>query len=71
MLGEGGQLVVRAFTLNQPYLLGDRVSREEASISWQAYDTGQPVLIDNYAAWSRRRDFYDQSEFEIRWPTFP
>src|SRR5690606_9557350 len=38
-LKEGDELVVRAFTANQPFLLGDRVGRDTALLSWQACDT--------------------------------
>ncbi|NTW97625.1 MAG: GNAT family N-acetyltransferase, partial [Oscillochloris sp.] len=62
MLVEDGDLVVRAFTGNQPYLLGDRVRRGEALVSWRAYDTRQPVLIDDYSAWSGRRVLYEEAQ---------
>lgn len=62
MLTEGEELVVRAFTRNQPYLMGDRVKRGEALVSWRAYDTGKPVLIDDYFAWSGRRVMYEQEQ---------
>ena len=55
MLREGDRLVVQAFTPNQPMLAGDRVGRDEAPISWQAVDTGQPVVLDNYQTWPKRR----------------
>ncbi len=64
MLLEGDELVVRAYTRNQPYLLGDRVRRGEAMVTWRAFDTGQPVLIDDYFAWSGRRVIYDEAQLQ-------
>ncbi|MCU0481710.1 MAG: GNAT family N-acetyltransferase [Anaerolineae bacterium] len=62
MLLEGDELVVYAFTNNQPYLLGDRVKRGEGLATWRAIDTKQPVLIDDYSTWSGRRSLYEQSQ---------
>lgn len=59
MLCEGDELVVHAFTRNQPFLLGDRVHRDEALLSWQAYDTQQPIVVDDYATWEGHRACYD------------
>jgi signal transduction histidine kinase len=58
MLREGDELVVRAYTPNQPFLKGDRVGRHEAQLSWQAYDSGQPVVLEDYSAWEGHRDLY-------------
>ncbi|NNJ12393.1 GAF domain-containing protein [Chloroflexales bacterium ZM16-3] len=58
MIRDGDALVVRAHTANQPFLKGDRVGRHEARFSWQACDSGQPVVRDDYAAWAGRRDLY-------------
>ena len=54
------EFVVRAFTRNQPFLLGDRVGRNEAQLSWQAYDTGQPVVVDDYSQIQEHRQIYDR-----------
>lgn len=58
MLKEGETLVVRSFTDNQPFLKGDAVDRNEAKVSWQAHDTGKPVIIDDYSAWAAKREIY-------------
>ncbi|MCA1900020.1 MAG: PAS domain S-box protein [Chloroflexi bacterium] len=50
-----GFLVVEAFTQNYPGVKGQRFSREEARLSWQAFDTRQPALLDNYSTWEYRR----------------
>jgi signal transduction histidine kinase len=52
-------LVVRAFTANQPFLLGDQARRGDAPISWRAFDTQQPVVINDYGSLATRRDLYD------------
>jgi PAS domain S-box-containing protein len=59
MLKEGDELVVRTFTPNQPFLAGDRVKRADASLSWQAHDTGKPAVIADYMTWAKRRPLYD------------
>lgn len=59
MLNEGDELVTKAFTRNQPVILGDRVKRNEAFLSWQAFDTRLPAVMNDYAHWSRRRPIYD------------
>jgi PAS domain S-box-containing protein len=58
MFKEGDELVVRAFTANQQMLKGDRTKREEDSISWQAVDTRQPTVLDDYQCWPKRREIY-------------
>jgi two-component system sensor histidine kinase/response regulator len=50
-----GFLVVEAFTQNYPGVKGQRFSRGEARLSWQAFDTRQPALLDNYSTWEYRR----------------
>lgn len=61
MLERDGTLVVEAFTANQPNLKGDRVTRSQAKLSWQAFDTHQPVVLDDYSTWEHRRDIYTSS----------
>lgn len=61
MLKEGEFMVVRAFTKNQPYLIGDKVDRSQAKLTWQAHDTGQPVVLEDYLKWSGHRDIYEQN----------
>jgi PAS domain S-box-containing protein len=58
MLLEGNELVVRAFTANQPFLAGDRVTEQESILSWQAVKTRQPARLDDYAIWPQRRQIY-------------
>ncbi|MBK8033101.1 MAG: GAF domain-containing protein [Chloroflexi bacterium] len=62
MLREADELVVKAFTSNQPNLAGDRVKRGEALVTWRAFDSHQPVLIDDYFNWSGKRVLYDDAQ---------
>ena len=62
MLLEGDELIVHAFTDNQPYLKGDRVKRGTALVTWRAFDTKQPALVDDYFKWSGKRIIYDDAQ---------
>lgn len=59
LLVENDELVVRAFTSNQSFLAGERVKRGEANLSWRAFDTRQPAIVNDYAHWPLRREVYD------------
>lgn len=58
-LAEGDELVVQAFTKNQSFLQGDRLQRGEGLVSWQVFDSRQPVILDNYQACADHRAIYD------------
>jgi signal transduction histidine kinase len=60
VLVEGDELVALAHTSNQPFRRGARAARDEASLSWLAYDTIEPVTVDDYSTWPARRDMYDE-----------
>ncbi len=55
---DQGDLVVRAFNFGADYLVGDRISRSQSAISWQAVDTGQPVVVADYASHPSNRAIY-------------
>lgn len=55
---EDDELVVQA-TTGSPEFLGERVTREEATLSWKAIDTATTVVIDDYSQYPGRRDIYD------------
>ncbi len=59
MLLEDDVLVVRAFTSNQPFLLGDRVEQGEALLSWQAVRSRRPAVLSDYSKWQHRRELYE------------
>ena len=60
MLLEGDELVVKAFTRNTPSLSGDRVRRGEAHLTWQAFDTQLPAIVNDYSNWPLRRETYEE-----------
>ena len=62
MLLENEELVVKAFTQNQPDLAGDRAGRDEAVLSWKAFDTQLPATVDDYSIWPKRRSLYDNMD---------
>ena len=59
LLKDGDDLVIHAYTQEQAYLAGQRVRRGEGQLSWQAFDTRQPVSLEDYAAWPARMPLYD------------
>ncbi|MCC6300147.1 MAG: diguanylate cyclase [Anaerolineales bacterium] len=60
VLLENEELVVRGTTGNQKKLLGERVNRNSAALSWRAFDTRAPAVLDDYSTWAQRRDVYDE-----------
>ena len=60
VLKEGDELVVHSFTPNQDFLMGDRADRDTEKLAWQAHDTGNPAILDDYSTWADRRMIYDQ-----------
>ncbi|NTW03024.1 MAG: GAF domain-containing protein, partial [Oscillochloris sp.] len=51
LLVDNDDLVVKACTHNQPFLVGDRTNTNHTSLAWQAYYTGQPVARDTNEDW--------------------
>ena len=60
MLEKDGELVVQTFTQLQPVSKGERVKRGSARLSWQAFDTKLPAVLDDYATYAHRRDIYSR-----------
>jgi two-component system, cell cycle sensor histidine kinase and response regulator CckA len=58
LLKEEDALVCRACTGDLSFVKGDRVHRGEALLSWQAYDTGKPAILEDYSSWEHRRSIY-------------
>ncbi|PKN91051.1 MAG: hypothetical protein CVU44_21570 [Chloroflexi bacterium HGW-Chloroflexi-6] len=61
MLEKDGELVVQTFTQNQGLLKGDRVGRDSAKLSWTAFDTKMPAVLDDYFTYPYRRDVYAET----------
>jgi PAS domain S-box-containing protein len=60
LLEDENTIVTYAATSNQPLLKGDTMRRGEGGwLSWQAIDSGQHVVLDDYAAWPSRRQQFD------------
>jgi len=60
LVEENNVLVTRAVSSHQPLQQGDRMRRGEGGwLSWQAIESGKPAILDDYAAWSRRRPLYE------------
>ena len=54
------RLVTCAATPGQPLAIGDTVLRGEGGwLSWQAIESGQPAILEDYSAWPRRRELYE------------
>lgn len=60
MLMENDELVVRGVTDNQKNLIGERVNRNNAILSWQAFDTQTPAVLEDYSTWEHRRNVYNE-----------
>ena len=60
MLVDGDVLVVQAITHAQYSIKGERVTREHAKLSWKAFDSKQPVVLEDYSVWMERRNIYEE-----------
>jgi diguanylate cyclase (GGDEF)-like protein/PAS domain S-box-containing protein len=63
MLPDGETLVVKAVTQDRSRLLGQRLGRKDAPLSWQAFDTQEPAVLSDYASWPQRQEVYDEFSF--------
>jgi PAS domain S-box-containing protein len=61
LLEADGALVVHACTAIQEEIKGERVYRPDAKLTWQAFDSGQPAVLDDYATWEHRRSVYSDN----------
>lgn len=59
MLLDGDSLVVRAISDGMSFINGQRFGRDEAQLSWQVFDAGEPITLPDYLQWSKRRSDYD------------
>lgn len=57
-LVEGEVLVTRGFKGAAISRLGERATRQDAPLSWQAVDRGEPVVVHNYSKTARARTRY-------------
>ena len=59
MLVDDDSLVVKATTQNRQLNMGQRLGREEAPLSWQAFDTHEPAVLSDYQNWEQRPATYN------------
>jgi PAS domain S-box-containing protein len=53
-------LVTHAATPDQPLVKGDTMRRGEGGwLSWQAVETGQAAILEDYSTWLQRRELYE------------
>ncbi|MBL8100072.1 MAG: diguanylate cyclase [Anaerolineales bacterium] len=52
---EGEELVLKAVTQNRAGALGQRYSRDDAKLTWQAFDSKKTMVLSNYDSWPDRR----------------
>ena len=60
MLAESEALVIKATTQNSSQHLNERLGREDAPLSWQAFDTREPAVVKAYMSWDQRPALYDE-----------
>jgi PAS domain S-box-containing protein len=56
LLEKDGELIVEAFTGG---MLNVKGGRAPSKLSWQAFDSHQPVVLEDYQTWEDRRREYD------------
>ncbi|GAB4125374.1 MAG: hypothetical protein OHK0050_37430 [Roseiflexaceae bacterium] len=59
MLIDGDELVTHATSSDLAFLTGNRSTRDQARVSWQAADTGTPIIISNYQTLPNHHTIYD------------
>lgn len=63
LLPDGEELVAKAYTRNNPFLSGNRLTRQTGPLSWRAFDTTQPAIVEDYSNWVHRSRIYDGESF--------
>ncbi|HMB21871.1 MAG TPA: PAS domain S-box protein, partial [Anaerolineales bacterium] len=60
LIENNDTLMTYAATPDQPLVKGDTMRRGEGGwLSWQAVETGQPTVLEDYVTWSHRRALYE------------
>ena len=63
LLPDKEELVAKAFTRNNPFLSGNRFTRSSGPLSWQAFDSGLPAILEDYSTWPQRNRIYEGEVF--------
>ena len=59
LLEGSDSLITYAATPGQPLQTGDTMRRGEGGwLSWQAVDSGQPAVLEDYSTWEKRRGLF-------------
>ena len=61
LLMDGDNLVVKSETKNLLFLHNKQMDRVEGKLSWQAFDTKNPVVVEDYSTWSDAATKADQA----------
>ena len=64
LLPEKDELVAKASTESELFSPGTRIKREEGRLSWKAFDTGVPAMLDDYSQWTERHELYANQNFK-------
>ena len=59
LLLDGEKLAVRAHSREAPLLAEASVGRDAGVLAWRAIDSGEVVVLDDYANWPQRRPRFD------------
>lgn len=60
LVENGDTLVTYAVTSDQPLKMGDVMRRGQGGwLSWQAIESGQSTVLEDYSTWSRRRPLFE------------
>lgn len=65
MLEKDGELVIRSLTNNHYLLMGERVEHNTAKLCWQAFDTKQPVILDNHSTYEHRQTIHQNLLYAV------
>jgi PAS domain S-box-containing protein len=50
LLREGDRLIVKSETKNLLFMHNEQLDRKEGKLSWQAFDTKEPVVVEDYSS---------------------
>lgn len=60
MLKDADSLVIRSVTKNLSFMRNERLDHTEGNLSWQAFDTKSPVVIEDYSKLGEHNGINDQ-----------
>ena len=57
---KDGRLIIQAASPNLHEQVGEAFDRSQEKMTWQAIDTLQPVVMNDYSSWPNRNPIYEQ-----------